>query len=43
MIEILEIETNDEFFRELGERFKENMRELSVVIKIVNNEFFCEL
>ena len=43
LIEILEIETNDEFFRELGERFKENMRELSVVIKIVNNEFFCEL
>ena len=43
LIEILEIETNNEFFRGLGERFKENMRELSVVIKIVNNEFFSEL
>lgn len=36
LIEILEIETNDEFFRELGEEFKDKVKKLPI-----NTEIFC--
>ena len=35
LIEILEIETNDEFFRELGEEFKDRVKELPITLKIL--------
>ena len=35
LIEILEIETNDEFFRELGEEFKNKVRGLPIDIEIL--------
>lgn len=38
LIEILEIETNDEFFRELGEKFKNRVKKLPIKIKFVSVE-----
>lgn len=35
LIEILEIETNDEFFRELGEKFREELKETPVQVDII--------
>ncbi|MDG3131616.1 hypothetical protein MKL26_01075 [Streptococcus suis] len=35
LIEILEIETDDEFFRELGERFKDTVETLPVFVKTI--------
>ena len=40
LIEILEIETNDEFFRELGEEFKDKVKALPVLAKILKNDGF---
>ena len=34
LIEILEIETNDEFFRELGKIFEINLKTLLIVVSI---------
>ena len=38
LIEILEIETNDEFFRELGEEFIKNLNEPTVNIDLFSVE-----
>lgn len=38
LIEILEIETNDEFFRELGEKFRKELKETPVQV----NSILCE-
>lgn len=38
LIEILEIETDDEFFRELANSFREKLSESSVKISVVNVE-----
>lgn len=38
LIEILEIETNDEFFRELVKHFKKVLKEKTIIIKVYNIE-----
>lgn len=38
LIEILEIETNDEFFRELAKYFKKVFKEKTIIIKVYNIE-----
>ena len=40
LIDILGIETNDEFFRELGEEFKDKVKALPVLAKILKNDGF---
>ena len=40
LIEILEIETNDEFFRELGEEFKDSVKGLPITLKILTIDEF---
>ena len=40
LIEILEIETNDEFFRELGEEFKNKVKGLPITLKILTIDEF---
>lgn len=40
LIEILEIETNDEFFRELGEEFKNKVKGLPIDIEILDVDDF---
>ena len=40
LIEILEIETNDEFFGELGEKFKDKVKGLPIDIEILGVDDF---
>lgn len=40
LIEILEIETNDEFFRELGDKFKNSVKGLPITLKILTIDEF---
>ena len=40
LIEIFEIETNDEFFRELGEGFKNRVKELPIGIEMLSVDEF---
>ena len=40
LIEILEIEANDEFFKELGEEFKNKVKGLSIDIEILGVDEF---
>ena len=38
LIEILKIETDDEFFRELAKHFKKVLKEKTIIIKVYNIE-----
>ena len=40
LIEILEIETDDEFFRELGKEFKDKVKRLPITLKMLTIDEF---